>query len=464
MKKIPLFFVAFLVTAFTMADSVDEYLESQLKEQKIPGLSLAILKEGKIVKSQGYGFSNVEHQVPAKPETIYQSGSVGKQFTATAVMMLSQDGKIGLDDPVSKYFKDSPKFWKKITVRHLLTHTSGIPDYTNDEVNFRQDYTEDELLKVLMKLKPEFPPGEKWSYSNSGYMLLGFLIRKVTGKFYGDVLEERVFGPLGMDTAQVISEADIIPNRAAGYEVEKDKLKNQDWVSPSLNTTADGALYFSVLDMAKWDEGHYGSRLLTQESFKKMWTPVLLNNQTSYPYGFGWGLGYQRGHKIIGHGGHWQGFSTGIARYPDYSLTVIVLTNLSGIAATTLAQDVAGIFEPSLGSVKKLQPVAESDPSLSQKLKQMLADVAQKKEPAFLMPTFRKMLEESDRKDISKVSAEMKGFDPLGCDQVKGEPLELYGGNAVRYCNFRVQTPTETRYLIAGITTDGKITEFRLLK
>ena len=311
-KRIPILLVAFLVTAFVFADSVDEYVESQLKEQHIPGISLAIVKEGKIVKAQGYGFANLEHQVPAKPETIYQSGSVGKQFTATAVMMLVEEKKIGLDDPVSKYFEKAPDSWKKITVRHLLTHTSGIPDYTANQVDFRKDYTEDDLLKVLMKLKPEFSPGEKWSYSNSGYMLLGFLIHKVSGKFYGDVLEDRVFGPLGMDTAQVISEADIIPNRAAGYELDKEKLKNQDWVAPTLNTTADGALYFTVLDMAKWDEGQYGTKLLSKESFKQMWTPVRLNNQTSFPYGFGWGFDYQRGYRIIEHGGHWQGFSTGM--------------------------------------------------------------------------------------------------------------------------------------------------------
>ncbi len=290
-KKTFIFLAVLVWSTFIFADSVDEYLESQLKEQKIPGISLAIVKDGTIVKAQGYGFSNLEHQVPAKPETIYQSGSVGKQFTATAVMMLVQDGKIALDDPITKYFEDTPKFWKKITVRHLLTHTSGIPDYTGGDVNYRSDYNEDALLKILMKLKPEFSPGEKWNYSNSGYMLLGFLIRKVTGKFYGDVLEERVFGPLGMTTAQVISEAQIIPNRAAGYEVDKDKLKNQDWVSPTLNTTADGALYLTVLDMARWDEGQYGTKLLQPESFTKMWTPVMLNNQTSYPYGFGWRLG-----------------------------------------------------------------------------------------------------------------------------------------------------------------------------
>jgi CubicO group peptidase (beta-lactamase class C family) len=458
-------FSAFLFySTFVFADTVDEYLESQLKEQKIPGISLAIVKDGTIVKAQGYGFSNIEHQVAAKPETIYQSGSVGKQFTATAVMMLVEDGKIGLDDPITKYFKDAPKFWKQITVRHLLTHTSGIPDYTSESVNYRSDYTEDDLLKILMKLKPEFSPGEKWNYSNSGYMLLGFLIRKVTGKFYGDVLEERVFGPLGMTTAQVISESDIIPNRAAGYQLDKEKLRNQDWVSPTLNTTADGALYLTVLDMARWDEGHYGTKLLKQESFKKMWTPVRLNNQTSYPYGFGWRLGYQRGHRVIEHSGHWQGFSTGISRYPDYDLTVIILTNLSGIDATLIAEEVAGIHEPALQSVRQLKPIADSNPALSAKLKEMLSAVAEKKDPEILMPTFRAMIDDDERKEVSEIAKDLKTFEPLVCDQVHGERMEFYGGTAVQFCNYRIQSSTETRFLTAGISADGKITEFTLIK
>src|SRR5688572_3208805 len=244
-----------------ITNRVDEYVQAEMKAQQIPGVSLAVIKNSQIILAKGYGLANVEHQVPVKPETIFQSGSMGKQFTATAVMMLMEDGKLTIDDKISKYFPDSPEGWRNITIRHLLTHTGGMTDYPPG-FDFRRDYTEDELYDRAKAIPLAFQPGEKWSYSNLGYVMLGILIHQVSGKFYGDFLQERVFKPLGMSTARVISEADIIPNRAAGYRVDRNnQLKNQDWVSPSLNTTADGALYMNVYDMAKWDAALYTEKL-----------------------------------------------------------------------------------------------------------------------------------------------------------------------------------------------------------
>lgn len=218
--------------------AVDEFVRGEMERQKIPGVSIAVVKDGKPIFVKGYGLANIEHQVSVKPETIFQSGSVGKQFTAFAVMLLVDEGKISLDEKISKYLGEVPESWKNITVRHLLTHTSGLTDYTQD-FNLWQDYTEDELLKKAQGVPTAFAPGEKWQYSNLGYLTLGVLIHKVSGKFYGDLLQERVFKPLGMTTARVISEADIIPNRAMGYRLEKGELKHQTWVAPQFNTTAD---------------------------------------------------------------------------------------------------------------------------------------------------------------------------------------------------------------------------------
>src|ERR1041384_3645698 len=224
---------------------VDAYIKGEMQAQQIPGLSLAVIKDGRILLAKGYGLANVEHQVPVKPETIFQSGSMGKQFTATAVMLLVEEGKIGLDEKVGKYLGDLPVSWSDITIRHLLTHTSGLGDYPR-KFDETRDYTEDDLVKMIKATSLGFKPGEKWSYSNLGYVMLGIIIHRVSGKFYGDFLRERVFTPLGMTTTRIISEADIVPNRAAGYRLEKGELKNQEWVAPTLNTTADGALYFTV--------------------------------------------------------------------------------------------------------------------------------------------------------------------------------------------------------------------------
>lgn len=338
------------VTCFAqdgVANKIDEYIQAEMKTAQIPGLSLAIVKNGEIVLAKGYGLANVEHQVPVKPETIFQSGSMGKQFTATAVMMLVEEGKLSLDDKITKFFPDGPEAWRNITVRQLLTHTSGLGDYP-DNFDLRRDYTEDELVQRIKTTPLAFQPGEKWSYSNLGYVMLGVLIHKVSGKFYGDFLQERVFKPIGMTTARVISEADIVPNRAAGYRVVKGELKNQDWVSPTLNTTADGALYLTVYDMAKWDAALYTEKLLKRSSLEEMWTPVKLNDGKTFQYGFGWGLGEVRGHHIIEHGGSWQGFKSQISRYVDDRLTIVVFANQARANPAKIAHAVAAIFDPQL--------------------------------------------------------------------------------------------------------------------
>lgn len=272
------------------SQKVDAYINAEIHGEKIPGLALAVIRDGKIIKAQGYGLGNVELNVPVKPETIFQTGSVGKQFTATAVMMLVEEGKISLEDKISKYFPEAPTAWKVITVRHLLTHTSGIPDYGSEKkkmVDLRRDYSEDELVRRFAKFPLDFPPGAKWSYTNSGYVILGVLIHRVSGKFYGDFLEERVFRPLHMDATHIISEQDIVPYRSAGYRLVQGQLKNQEWVAPKLNTTADGALYTNVLDIAKWDAALTQQTLLKKSSYEQMYTPVRLNDGKTYPYGFG---------------------------------------------------------------------------------------------------------------------------------------------------------------------------------
>ena len=339
--------------------TVDEFVNSELRAQHIPGVAVAVVRDGKIIKAAGYGMANVELGVPTKPESIFQTGSVGKQFTATAVIMLVEEGKVGLGDKISKYFPDSPPAWKDMTVRHLLTHTSGIPDYTEEKtggaINMHTDYTEEDLVKRIAALPLGFPPGEKWSYSNSGYLILGVLIRHVSGEFYGDFLQRRIFQPLQMTSTRIISEADIVPNRSAGYRMVKGELKNQEWVSPSLNTTADGALYTNVLDMAKWDAALYTEKLLKRSSFDQMWTPVKLNGGKTYPYGFGWGISDVNGHRLLEHGGAWQGFTMHISRYVDDQLTIIVMTNLDSGHSNPekIAQGVTTLYVPVL---KKLEP------------------------------------------------------------------------------------------------------------
>jgi CubicO group peptidase (beta-lactamase class C family) len=338
-------FLTQLFAADQATDPVNAFVHTEMKKQHIPGLTVLVSKNGKPIRTEGYGVSNLELNVAAKPETIFQSGSVGKQFTATAVMMLVESGKLGLDDPITKYFPEAPSSWKQVTVRELLSHTAGFTDYPKD-FDEQKNYTEAELLKIVEAIPLAYPPGTSWSYSNLGYLTLGILIRKVTGEFYGDFLQERIFRPLQMSTTRIISEADVIANRSAGYRLVNGQVKNQEWVSPSLNTTADVSLYFSILDLAKWDAALYTEKLLKKSSLGQMWTVASLRNgqPNSGHYGFGWFIEVQDGHRVIEHEGAWQGFETQISRYVDDELTVVVLTNLAEAKPDVIAHGVARLY------------------------------------------------------------------------------------------------------------------------
>lgn len=343
-----LFVIALCVNrafASDQTDLVERYIHSEMERQHVPGVALLVSRGGQIVRAQGFGLANVELQVPVKPETIFQSGSVGKQFTATAIMMLVEEGKIGLDDPLTKFFPDAPPAWKQVTIRQLLSHTAGFTDYPKT-FDMRKDYTEDDLTKIVESIPLAYVPGTRWAYSNLGFLTLGIVIHKVTGEFYGDFLQERIFRPLGMSTTRIISEADIVPNRAAGYRLVKGELKNQEWVSPKLNTTADGSLYFSILDLAKWDAALYTEKVLKRSSLDQMWTIAKLNNGQSNAghYGFGWFIETRNNHRVVEHEGSWQGFETDISRYVDDQLTVVVLTNLAEAKPNVFADHIAQMY------------------------------------------------------------------------------------------------------------------------
>jgi CubicO group peptidase (beta-lactamase class C family) len=360
-----------------MPEQIDAYVKAEMTRQKIPGVAVAVVKGGKVVVAKGYGLANVELRVAVTPETVFQSGSLGKMFTAAVVMLLVEDGKLSLDDSITRFYPDAPWRWRGITVRHLLSHTSGIPDYEDSTLDLRKDYTEDELARMSFGTKLEFEPGTRWSYSNTGYVLLGAIIRKVSGRFYGDVLRERVFIPLGMSTAAVISEEDLVPNRAAGYRRAKGELKNQEWVSPSLNTTADGGLYLSILDYVAWDAGIRGRKVLKPASWDALFTPVKLQSGKTYPYGFGWAVDDFSGQRRQHHGGAWQGFRTYLSRYLGDDLTVVVLANVGPSDPREFVNGIAALFNPRLATPS--EPVADREPAVTERARRLLVEAGEGK-------------------------------------------------------------------------------------
>lgn len=352
---------------------IDAFMRAELERQKAPGVAIGIVKGGKVVLAKGYGFANLEHQVPATAETLFQAGSVAKQFTAAGVMLQVEAGKLTLADPLTKFFPDAPAPWGAITVRHLLNHTSGLPDLEGT-LDYRKDYTDEELARFAYALSLEFTPGSRWSYSNTGYVLLGIIITRVSGTFYGDVLRERLFKPAGMATARIISEADIIPHRAAGYRLVKGEVKNQEWVAPLLNTTADGSVYVSVRDMLAWDTAVQQRAILSPESWREIFTPAPLTSGATFPYGFAWQLNERAGKPLHSHGGAWQGFRSQYSRFLGEGLSIVVLANSAGVNPGGIANGLVAIMNPALAP-PDLKPIEDKEPQVTARAAALLEKV-----------------------------------------------------------------------------------------
>jgi len=435
-------------------EAIDRYVQAELTRHQVPGASVAVLRDGRVLLARGYGSANLEHRVPATDSTIYQSGSVGKQFTAALVLMLAREGRLGLDDPVRRYLPGPPS-WDSITIRHLLTHTSGIPDYADSTLDYRRDYTEDQLVTLAGGLPLEFEPGTHWAYSNTGYLLLGAIVRRTTGRFYGDLLHERVFAPVGMPTARIISERDLVPNRSDGYRLADGRIQHQDWVAPSLNTTADGSLYLSLRDLVRWsaalDRGPVPGRALLDSA----WTPVRLRDGGTYPYGFGWDLTEQRGYRRIGHGGSWQGFRSTIQRYPEYGVTVIVLANLAEAEPEAMAYAIAGMLEPKLAAAHLMDPGRAGKPAPPAPIPQLLRTVADGASDG-LTPRLERFLLPPARRSAGELLQPGTEWRFAGCDDVAGRGMQRLGDNIAWVCYARGVRELATHLVEIDYTTDWR--------
>jgi CubicO group peptidase (beta-lactamase class C family) len=372
--------------------------------------------------------------------------------------MLAQQGRLHLDDKITKWLPEGKGVWDSITVRQLLTHTSGIPDYTDSLIDLRKDYTEEELVRLASSQPPDFPPGQSWSYSNTGYLLLGVLIHRVTGRFYGDVLHQLLFSPLGMRT-RIISEADIIPNRSAGYRLVQNELKNQEWVSPSLNTTADGSLYLTVNDVAKWAVALKRGRMPNARVLEEAWTPVRLNDGGAFPYGFGWSLTSQRGHHRVGHTGAWQGFKTAFYRYPEFDLAVVVLANLDQATPGTIAQGIAGILEPALQPPHLLR-TALHGPTPPLAVPALLQKMATGGEAGMVTPGARHLLLPAARDQLGETLRKVHSWMALGCEPASGRKIRWLGGDVARTCYARGTGETERTVVTVYYTGDWRAAYF----
>ncbi len=333
-----------LVTANPVrADRVDDYIKSEMAKRQIPGVALKIIRDGKAVKTATYGLANVELRVPVRPETVFEIGSITKQFTAAGILLLAQEGKLSVHDKLSGHLKSIPNAWTNITVRHLLTHTSGIKSYTGlDGFELRRHLTQQQFIQAIAAQPIEFQPGDSWKYCNTGYNLLGFIIENVSGQTYWDFMYQRIFRPLGMNSTTNRLPGSIIPNRADGYEQTNHVLINRDY--DLTDVFSAGAIASTIGDLAKWNAALDGEDILNAGSKEQVWTPAKLNDGKPTKYGFGWFIDSLDGHRNIGHSGSTSGYSATLQRFPDDKLAVIILTNTDEQVATTLARKIATIY------------------------------------------------------------------------------------------------------------------------
>jgi CubicO group peptidase (beta-lactamase class C family) len=321
-----------------IASKVNEYMKAAERVNRFSG-SILITRDGLPIINKGYGMANYELKVPNTPQTVYQLGSITKQFTSMAIMMLQERGKLKTTDAICQYISDCPVAWQNITVRHLLSHTSGIPNYTSIP-----DFGKIQVMSIpppgLMEMfrnKPlEFTPGEQWKYSNSGYYLLGVIIERVSGKTYADFLQENIFTPLDLKHTGYGSHSLIIENRASGYALQGDTLLNADYGDMTIPYAA-GALYSTTEDLLIWDQALYTEKLISRNSFDEMFTPIKNN------YAYGWENKKKYDHRVLEHGGDIDGFACFISRFIDDHITIIVLGNRERSAARKTANDLAAI-------------------------------------------------------------------------------------------------------------------------
>ena len=358
-----LFLILVFVCVTVRADSLDDKIKEIMAERHIPGAAVAVVQNGHVVRMKGYGLASLEFDAPVTTETVFEIGSVSKQMTAAGIMLLVQDGKVSLDAKIANYLPNTPDAWRDVTVRHLLTHTSGIKSYSSLEgFGLSERMTMADFIKKLSPHALEFTPGERNIYSNSGFNLLAYIIEMQSGKKYMDFMRERIFTPLGMTKTGDRDPRFVIRMRANGYEWRENRYSGRDGNLTDL--MGAGSIVSTINDMTKWEAALRGDKLLNAQSKKEIWTQYTFNNGKQSPYGLGWRISDVRGNKLIGHTGQTAGFGAAIFRYVDSEVTVIALTNLGELGMGSLiATAAAKHYVPTL-SLKAVKTGIPDDPSV----------------------------------------------------------------------------------------------------
>ena len=325
---------------------IDRIVESAMDDGPIAGVSVVITRGFRILHAEGYGYADIENRIEATSETVYKVGSITKQFTAAAVMQQVEEGNIDLDEPartyLDGYFPDEPVF-PEYTVRQLLHHTAGVRDYTILEGAWEVvglEMTPREVVTYFQDEPLDFQPGSRFSYSNSGYVLLGTALENVTGRPYGGLLNAEIFVPQQLESTAYCDDRRLIPNRAAGYELVDGDFQHARFASMSQIYSA-GAICSSAVDLARWSRALSRGDIISDDGYEEMITRGTLNDGGTIEYGFGLAVSYLDGHHRVGHVGGFLGFMSQIAHYQEEDVTIVVLTNTEGSAAANIEREIA---------------------------------------------------------------------------------------------------------------------------
>ena len=448
--------VGFLPTVTPANDSIDNFVRSEMQKKHIPGLSLVVIRNGRIIKSANYGLANVELNVPVNDRTSFEIASMTKQFTAAALLLLVEDGKVRLDDSVTAYLADLPSTWQDITIRRLLDHTSGLRDDWDEGNDFFLTKNSDEAFLDALKQQPlGFRPGERFSYS-CGPFVVGMIISKVSGMPYAEFMRRRIFEPLGMTSTHINDATRIVTNRASGYAYRNNTLQNGVRISPAAHARADVGIRTTALDLVKWDAALNDERLLSRSSLNVMFSPTKLSNGDRVPSGLGWFLYPMRGHEVRQHGGGFRtGFNTTINRYPDAKLTIVLLTNLFRAGANDLGHKIAGFYIPEFRPLISRSARSDMKPGRTVAMRRLLDSLRSRAEHAEgVAKNFPyRFYVESDWTDLLDGATSFKFID---CDDLNRRGVTFFGSRMSEICYYRLSENQE-RFVSFLFDEDGKV-------
>lgn len=446
------------VTQGAKRDALDRYIEADSKARHIPAVVFGVFKNGKMLRSGAYGYVDLERRVRATTDTVFEIGSVSKQFTATLILKLMEEGKLSLDDPIGKFVKALPTEWQQIKLRNLLNHTSGVPDI--EEIfgyeSYRKQFTVAEIIQVANSRPMPFAPGAKSQYSNTNYYLLGLAVQTIERRTYSESLQERIFKPLGMPHTRESDPWAIIPNRAAGYMLtEQDELVNRDPMQPTACLGA-GTIVSTIADMAKWDAAINQHKILSKKSQDLMWVPAKLNDGTTTGLGLGWFISPWNGHPSVEHSGGTAGFSCDYRRFHDYGLSFMVFSNLYGIGVGNYGIRAVDTLQPGISYLTS--PVLKADDSRVRTnflagMKDLASGAASS---PHITPGMMERYNAISRADWKTRLKELVRFEPLVHE--KYAPTDAGNGEMVTDTYiYRLTLKKTTLIITFKLTPDGKV-------